>query len=274
MTGDPNESAQAPAEKPEGGSDSAGSGERRSRSETAWATPVSRLRVQNLPEEAINLNVEGRRITNPLQGFGQMWQKTYRIRLVGASVPPQDVIREWRAHFPEYWPPGNHFYGPAAGISPGEVAVLNLAGPGGLHGPGGAPLISTGVLVIYADDESFAFLTPQGHMFTGMITFSSYVADEVVVAQVQAMVRASDPIYEMSFRLGFGHKAEDEFWLATLQNLAQRFGVRAQADQQVVLVDPRLQWSQARNIWHNAALRTGAYYLSAPARWVKRVFTR
>ena len=30
-------------------------------------------------------------------------------------------------------------------------------------------------MVIYADDESFSFMTPQGHMFAGMITFSADV---------------------------------------------------------------------------------------------------
>lgn len=238
--------------------------------EHAWATPVSRLKVSGMPEGAINLNVEGRQVTNPLQGFGQLWQKTYRVRLSGVRVAPQEVIAVWRAHFSEFWPEGNRFFGPLTNIEPGDVAVLNLAGPGGMKGPGGAPLISTGVLVIYADDESFSFLTPQGHMFNGLITFSSFEDDGVTVAQVKAMVRASDPIYEMSFRLGIGHKAEDQFWLTTLQNLAARFNVKTQARQEVALIDPRVQWSQARNVWHNAAIRTAFYHLGAPARWVKK----
>jgi len=40
--------------------------------------------------------------------------------------------------------------------------------------PGGKGLVSTGVLVIYEDEESFSFMTPEGHIFAGMITFSSY----------------------------------------------------------------------------------------------------
>lgn len=238
--------------------------------EQAWAMPVSRLKVSGLPEGAINLNVDGRRVTNPLQGFGQLWHKIYRIRLNGARVTPQELIAIWRAHFSEFWPEGNRFYGSLTSIQPGEVAVLNLAGPGGIQGPGGGPLISTGILVIYADQESFSFLTPQGHMFNGLITFSSYVDDHITVAEVQAMIRASDPLYEMSFRMGFGHRAEDRFWLATLQNLAAHFGVQSSAWQEVTLVDPRIQWSQAKNIWHNAAIRTGLYYLGAPVRWLKK----
>ena len=43
------------------------------RDAASWAQPVSRLRVPELPSEAINLNVEGRKVVGPLQGFGQMW---------------------------------------------------------------------------------------------------------------------------------------------------------------------------------------------------------
>lgn len=238
--------------------------------ERAWATPVAKLKVSGMPAGAINLNVDGRQITNPLQGFGQLWQKTYRVRLSGAQVAPQEVILVWRSRFPDFWPEGNRFYGPLKNIEPGNVALLNLAGPGGIKGPGGAPLISTGVLVIYADNESFSFLTPQGHMFTGLITFSSFDDEGVTVAQIQAMVRASDPIYEMSLRLGFGHKAEDQFWSTTLQNLAAYFSVKTLAREEVTLIDPRVQWNQAKNIWHNAAIRTAVYHVGAPVRWVKK----
>ena len=101
--------------------------------------------------------------------------------------------------------------------------MLNLAGPGGINRAGGGPMISTGIMVIYADDESFSFMTPEGHMFAGMITFSASREEQDTVAQIQALVRASDPLYELTFRLGVGHKMEDDFWMQTLRNLAAYF---------------------------------------------------
>jgi len=237
---------------------------------SSWAKPVSRLAKANLPEGAVNLNVAGRQVVGPLQGFGQLWQKTYHVRLGAADVTPVQVISAWKENFPSFWPPGNQFFGPLTGIKPGEVAVLNLAGPGGVSGPSGVPVISTGVLVIYADEESFSFMTPQGHMFAAIITFSAY-DDDGTVAQVQALVRASDPLYELTFRLGFGHKMEDDFWHQTLENLAAHFGVKGQVGQKVTLVDPRVQWSEARNIWHNAAIRTAIYM---PVAMVRKLFRR
>lgn len=242
--------------------------------EGTWAMPVDRLRVSGLPEGALNLNVEGRHITGPLQGFGQLWQKTYRVRLSGVQVTPARVIKTWRENFPLFWPKGNRFYAPLTGIQPGEVAVLNLAGPGGINGPGGMPLISTGVMVIYVDEESFSFMTPEGHPFAAMITFSANEDEGATVAQIQALVRANDPLYELSFRLGFGHKSEDEFWQRTLLSLARYFGVESVVQQQTTVVDPRIQWYQAKNIWHNAAIRTGFYMAGAPLRWMRGVLKR
>ena len=242
--------------------------------QAAWATPVNRLDASSLPQAGVNLNVTGRQVTTAMHGFGQMWQKTYRIRFEGVSVPPREVIRAWRKDFSSFWPERNYFYGRSGPIEPGDVAVLNLAGPGGITAPGGAPIISTGILVIYADEESFSFLTPQGHMFAGMNTFSAYEEDGVTYAQIQALIRASDPIYELTFRLGLGHKMEDDFWLATLGNLAASFGAQGTPVLTKVCVDSRMQWSEARNIWHNAAIRTSFYTLGAPLRWVARKLGR
>ncbi len=227
--------------------------------------------MSGTPAGAVNLNVDGRRLTGPLNGFGQLWQKTYKVRLSGAAVPPAEVIRVWKAEFPRFWPKGNQFYGSLTGIQPGEVALLNLAGPLGGSVPGGLPLISTGIMVIYSDEVSFSFMTPQGHMFAAMITFSADEDEGVTVAQVQALVRASDPIYELSFRLGFGHRAEDAFWRETLENLSRRFGVQGQVQQQVICVDTRVQWPEARNIWHNAAIRTALY---TPVAMMRKAFQR
>jgi len=238
----------------------------------SWALPVSKLKTEDVPREAVNLNVDGRRLTGPLKGFGQMWQKTYLVRLPGVKQSPAEIINAWKKNFGSFWSKSNRFYGSVIGIAPGEVALLNLAGPGGMTGPGGAPLISTGVLVIYADDVSFSFMTPEGHMFAGMITFSVDEEEGGPVVQIQVLIRASDPIYELGCRVGVVHKTEDAHWRATLTNLAAHFGVRdATVEQKNTLVDPRVQWGEAKNIWHNAAIRTGLYL---PVVLAKKVFKR
>lgn len=234
-------------------------GDKPPRDAAYWASPVSALRVSDVPSGALNLNVEGRRPTGALQGFGQMWQKTYRVRLRDVRVSPAEIIKTWKENFSRFWPPDSHFYAPLTGIAPGEVALINLVGPGGIP-------LSTGVMVIYADEEAFTLMTPEGHMFSGWITFSTYLEDGDPVAQAQVLIRATDPIWELTMRL-FGFKKEDAFWRYTLRSLAAHFGVYEDVEMQVFCVDPKLQWSQAGNVRHNAAIRTALYTVSRPFRW-------
>lgn len=229
-----------------------------------WAQRVDELKAPDAPPDALNLNVEGRRAMGPLQGFGQLWQKTFRVPLAGATVTPAEVVAEWKAELPRFKPAENRFYPSPGGIVPGEVVLINAWTPGGP--------IATGVVVLYADDESFTLMTPQGHPEAGWVTMSAYTEDGVTVAQVQGLARASDPIYELAFRV-MGSKLQDDIWVHVLTALAGHFGVTGQVEVDHQLLDPQVQWARAGNAWHNAQIRTILYQLAAPVRWVRRVLT-
>jgi hypothetical protein len=164
--------------------------------------------------------------------------------------------------FGTFWPKGASFYGPITGIAPGEVALLNLAVPGG-------QTLSTGVMVIYADAESFTFMTPEGHMFAAWITFSAHQDDATTVVQIEVLLRANDPMYEVTMALG-GHKRENAFWLATLHNLAARFSVDATPTLEQTCVDRKRQWKNAKNTRHNAAIRSTIWTATHPRHWFRR----
>jgi anti-sigma regulatory factor (Ser/Thr protein kinase) len=229
-----------------------------------WARQNTRtLHIDTAPSGALNLNVDGRQITSPLQGFGQMWQKTYRVRLNVSGITPIAVIAAWKEHFDEFWPEDSRFFGPLTGIAPGEVALLNLQ-------VSGMPL-STGVMVLYADDESFTLMTPQGHVFAGWITFSAYAEEEgETIVQARVLMRASDPIYELGLRFFGGHKQEDRFWQHTLTQVATYFHSPALIERETVCIDKKIQWSQAGNIWHNSVVRTTMHRLLRPSLWFRR----
>ena len=219
---------------------------------------ISPLKVPRTPTGALNLNVDGRHVLDPLQGFGQLWQKTFRIQLEGQRLTAGKVVKTWKECFSTFWPTWDHFYTPSRGIAPGEVILLNMVIPGDL--PIGLP-ISTGVVVLCADEQSFTFMTPQGHMFAGWITFSASEEKGAVLAQIQVIVRASDPLYELGFRLG-ANTLENLFWQHTLTALAAHFGVHEPIQTQIVCIDPKVQWSQFWNIWQNAAIRTLMYRIA------------
>jgi hypothetical protein len=230
-----------------------------------WARSGVGLKVAEVPAGAVNINVDGRRVVGPLQGFGQLWQKTYQVRLHREELTPAEVIRIWKENFPAFHPPQNRFYPSVAGVAPGEVVLINASMQG-------LP-VGTGVMVLYADEESFTLMPPEGHPESGWITFSAHQEDDAIVAQVQSIARANDPIYELAFRL-IAAKEQEKIWSHVLTSLAAHFGLPAQVELQKICVDPKLQWSQARNIWHNAGWRSMLYTLAAPTRWVRGMFRR
>ena len=240
--------------------------EKAARDAASWAKSVTRLNVSEVPEGAVNINVEGRRLASPIQGFGKMWQKTYQVRIPAERVSATDLIATWKGRFPEFWPEGNSFYGPLTGIEPGEVALLKMRLPGKMK-------LSTGVMVLFADEEAFTLMTPEGHLFAGWITFSAAESGGETVAQAQVLMRASDPIFEMGLALG-GHGQEDRFWQHTLTAVAAHFNHEGEVDTKVVCVDKRRQWSKWRNVWQSSALRSTLYTLGAPGRAVKRLVKR
>jgi hypothetical protein len=99
-------------------------------------------------------------------------------------------------------------------------------------------------------------MTPEGHMFAGWITFSSFDDDGATAAQAQVLMRAQDPLGELGLALG-GHRKENRFWERTLANLATRLGSEgAEVTTRVVCVDRRRQWSRAKNVRHSVAIRS------------------
>lgn len=225
-----------------------------------WARPVDRLSAAGVAGSHDD-TVTGKRVSGPLQGFGRLWQKTVSVRLDGADISPTDLIVLWKERFPIFWPKTGTFYAPLAGIAPGEVALLEVAPL-----PGAPVKLSTGVMVIYADDESFTFMTPEGHTLSAWITFSARREGDATVAQVQALERPSDPFDELVFMLG-GSRQIDRFWQATLHNLATHVGVAAPVvDVQVRCIDRHRQWRYWRNVRYSATVRSARRTLTAPLR--------
>ena len=235
------------------------------RDATNWAKTVSRLDVSDMPDEAVN-RVTGKRLVGPIQGFGKMWQKTYQAQLPLDVVAPTALVSTWRQHFNSFWPDGHRFYAPLTGIEPGEVALINAPLPGGLK-------LSTGVMVLYSDEESFTLMTPEGHVFAGWITFSATERDGATVAQVQLLMRAADPICELGLALG-GHSQENQFWVDTLTRLSQHFDVDNEVETVVVCVDKKRQWSRWTNVFQSSVIWSTGYTLGAPFRavrgWIRR----
>ncbi len=221
-----------------------------------WARPVKELRASHRPREARCLNVNGRRATGPLNGFGQLWQKIYRIVLSDNTITPEQAVSAMKQNFTAFQPWYNRFFPSPAGIRPGEIVLFDSWTPGGP--------VSTGVMILFADDLSFTFITPEGHPECGIVSFSAYRAEGRTVAQILGLARASDPVYEGGFRL-IGSRLQGRIWTHVLTALATYLGVPAHVTVDATCIDTRLHWSRALNIRHNAQIRT---LLREPLWWL------
>lgn len=232
-----------------------------------WAKPVDKIETDEVPPGATAVNLEGREVVNPTHGFGQLWRRTYRVRLTGLQSTSAEVMAYWKAHFPEFQPPENRFMPTSDGVQPGELVFIDTHL---VNAPGISTLtpMASGVMVIYADEESFTVMTPQGFPVSGWNTFSVYEEDGVLVAQVQGLERATDPLYEFGYRFLGGEKKQDATWRHVLRSLAEHYGIHAEVEHSKVCVDPALQWRNAGNIWNNAAVRTTLYKVTTPFRWL------
>jgi hypothetical protein len=231
----------------------------------SWARGRNVLRVSDVPDGAVNLNVEGRRVIGALQGFGRLWQKTYTVRLTGIDITPEEVVEVWKKEFPIFHPPESRFYPSLDGVAPGEIMLINASVQG-------MP-VYTGVMVLYSDDVSFTVMTAEGLPEAGWNTFSAYEEEGITVVQIQSLARASDPIYEVGFRL-FGSTEQERIWTHVLSTLAGRYGVRERVQLEKSCVDPKLQWFRVGNVWHNAGLRSVLYAVVAQARIVSGLLRR
>lgn len=209
-----------------------------------------------LPADALDINVNGNETASPDDGFGQLWRKRYRVLL--GNVAPETVIQTWRDRFGEFWPAGNRFVQPLTGLKKGEVALADLDMPAGTR-------LSTGIVVLDTSPTSFTFGTPEGHILAARITFSAVEEAGTTIGEVDVLLRPSDPIFEVAFLLG-GQQREDRFWLDTLTNLARHFGSTATPTVETEKLDTRRHWLNATNIVDNAYLRTGLYMLGRPFR--------
>ena len=238
---------------------------------SGWAGAVKRIKVSGAPSEAMNINVDGRLLASPIQGFGQMWQKTFKIRLPGVHLSPANAMDCLKENFQNFQPPENTFYPTMAGIQPGEVLLIEGKVPPLPGMPKFLP-VATGVLVLYVDETSFTVMTPEGHPEAGWNTFSIFEEEGTLVAQAQSLGRPADPLYEFFLRILGSSEQQDQIWIHVLNQLARYFEVKGEVTLTKVLVDPSLQWNQAKNIWKNAAIRTVFYLLGAPFRWLLKPF--
>jgi anti-anti-sigma regulatory factor len=224
-------------------------------SDAGWAPYIERISITEKPKGAMLRNMDNRRLQPQISGFGKMWQKTFWLMIDKPELTPKDVITKLMQNFVVFQIPENFFYPTSKGLSPGALVFIDSKTPGGI--------VSTGIYVIYVDDTSFTYITPQGHPEAGWITFSAREQDGKIRLQIQGLVRASDPFYEIAYAIA-GQAFQEKIWLNVLTQMAKHLAIDDNG--QMVKYKPAdyWQWGRVGNIWYNAQLRTLPYNIT---RW-------
>jgi hypothetical protein len=71
-----------------------------------------------------------------------------------------------------------------------------------------------------------------------------------------------------------GATEQERIWTHALKSLAAHFGVNEPDTLEKACVDPKVQWSQIKNLWHNAGARSVIYTMAGPGRWVRGLMRR
>jgi anti-anti-sigma factor len=230
------------------------------RDEHFWCHPLDKISVPFTSPTGFNLNVNGRLPVGPVNGFGQLWQKIYWLQVNDSAITPEQAIKALKENFPALQPSYNHFYPSPQGIKAGEVVLFDSFTPGGP--------VSSGVLVLYADELSFTFITPQGHPESGWISFTATRGEDgKTLVQLLGLARSNDFVYETAFRL-VGSKMQVRIWTSLLRSLAHHLGVPPVISVNQTCVDSGLQWSELKNLWYNAQIRTILY---TPVHWARKL---
>ena len=90
---------------------------------------------------------------------------------------------------------------------------------------------------------------------------------------VKTAVSIPDPIFEAAFRLA-GSKMQVRIWTYLLESLAGHLGGEPMVKVKAEVLDGRVHWSQAGNIWHNAQVRTLLHVALSPLRRISRMLKR
>jgi hypothetical protein len=125
-------------------------------------------------------------------------------------------------------------------------------------------------MVLYAGETGFTFITPEGHPESGWVTFSAEENAGSITIQIQGLARASDPVYEVAFRLA-GSKLQQGIWTHVLQSLLKYVGSNSQIEVAPVCLDKKLQWSKFFNVFSNAQIFT---ILNMPAIISRKLINR
>jgi uncharacterized protein DUF1990 len=140
-------------------------------------------------------------------GVGPLVLRRYRIRIIGARLSPEQLIRALRADLNAATPAGLAAYEKIRGrrnapMRLGDEYAVHLAGPWACR-----------VRVIECEPTSFRLATLRGHMEAGEIEFSCAVRSGRLVFTIESWARSGDRMFDLLYnRLPVASEVQLHMW--------------------------------------------------------------
>lgn len=195
---------------------------------TSWhymwrTTPLRRLEeeggTEDLPSPLPEAQVD--RHNQPMEsGVGPLYHRRFRVRIVGSSMRPDELIAALRED-PNRAAPSEvavfrKLRGPDGPLRTGDEFVVRMPGP--YDGP---------VRVVHHDATSFRLATLHGHLEAGQIEFRAGTDDGALLFEIEAWARAADRLSHLLYRrVGIAKEIQFNMWTMFCERVCAASGGR------------------------------------------------
>jgi hypothetical protein len=158
-------------------------------------------------------------VQHPSAGAGPLFHRVYRARIRDARMGPEELVARISADLnrvaPSEFASFNKVLGDEGTMTVGDEYIVRMPGP--WDGP---------VRVIARTASSFRFVTLEGHLEAGQISFASRY-DELLEFSIESWARAGDRLSNLLYEhLRMSKEVQLHMWTSVLERVAELAGGR------------------------------------------------
>jgi hypothetical protein len=159
-------------------------------------------------------------LQEPAAGFGPLFHRRYRVRIVEPGIGPEELVGRIQADpncvCPREFANFRKATGDAGLLRVGDEFLVRMPGP--WDGP---------VRTVQVTPESFRFATLAGHLEAGQIEFRAFDHEGALVFEIEAWARSGDRLSNLLFQhLRMAKEVQLHMWTSVLERAVRLAGGR------------------------------------------------
>ncbi len=170
-----------------------------------------------VPELPVNLDLDD--VQGTEDGTGPLVHRTYRTRMLGSDLDPQELVKRIGANPDRIAPSGFATFqklGVAGPLALGDDYVVRMPGP--WDGP---------VRVVAAQPDAFRFATLRGHLEAGQIEFRACSDRGALEFTIESWARSGDRFSDLLYtHLRLAKEVQLHMWTSVLERIVKLAGAK------------------------------------------------